>query len=66
MPELKEKTEFKVGDVVWHPILCLGKVLAVTEDGIDVQFKNLETKRTIRKEFPLVVVFPSKDSEEKE
>lgn len=66
MPELKEKTEFKVGDTVWHPIFCKGKVLAVEEDAIDVQFENLETKRTIRKEFPLVVVSPSKDNKEKE
>lgn len=64
MPELKEKTEFKVGDVVWHPILCLGKVLAVTEDGIDVQFKNLETKRTIRKEYPLVLLPPEEGKED--
>lgn len=63
MPELKEKTEFKVGDVVWHPIFCLGKVLAVTEDGIDVQFKNLETKRTIRKEYPLVLL-PQEEGKE--
>ncbi len=61
MPELKEKTEFKVGDTVWHPIFCKGKVLAVEEDAIDVQFENLETKRTIRKEYPLVVIPDDKE-----
>ena len=61
MPEYKEKNEFKVGDTVWHPIFCLGKVLAVNPDSIDVQFKNLETKRTIRKEYPLVVIPDDKE-----
>jgi hypothetical protein len=48
--------EFSVGDRVLHPVFGEGSVLAVSADAIDVQFDGLETKRTIRKDFPLSAV----------
>lgn len=51
MPELKEKTEFKVGDRVTHPVFGCGTIKAIEGGSYVIKFDRLETNRNIRIDF---------------